>query len=410
MTQKEQLVKELTAKDEAKALNAAKYMIDNADTEMFQLLADKSEFLFDFVKNNVSKRLQKAVNKDNFMNLTAFLKIYCPDFEDTIMGIFADYADEELTDKMLELLEHGTESEKTYSAKYFNYIPDTIASDLLVEYALGDNEALAFNAARALGVMQIDTAFKKALEMLKSDDDFTVLKAVKFLVAYEDKSAVDAILEAMEKSSMSENIAGEVPYLESLLDLMQTKKEAAMACLDNILSGLGEILPLSQIFSFELYEVLAYLIKFNESNKNSQAAVVLLKSLSKFDTLANNEEYTFDEDKNTKEEIQEIYKLLKHQKEYFWNAQKNFVKNELDEEKAGFPRVMSALRMIAEYGLVNAKDEVKALLDSKNEIIICEALNTLRQIGGLDGINKQDILNKVTDENKKALIESLFLL
>ena len=124
MTQKEQLVKELTAKDEAKALNAAKYMIDNADTEMFQLLADKSEFLFDFVKNNVSKRLQKAVNKDNFMNLTAFLKIYCPDFEDTIMGIFADYADEELTDKMLELLEHGTESEKTYSAKYFNYIPD----------------------------------------------------------------------------------------------------------------------------------------------------------------------------------------------------------------------------------------------------------------------------------------------
>ena len=190
--------------------------------------------------------------------------------------------------------------------------------------------------------------------------------------------------------------------------MMQTKKEAAMACLDNILSGLGEILPLSQIFSFELYEVLAYLIKFNESNKNSQAAVVLLKSLSKFDTLANNEEYTFDEDKNTKEEINEIYNLLKRQKEYFWNAQKNFVKNELDEEKAGFPRVMSALRMIAEYGLVNAKDEVKALLDSKNEIIICEALNTLRQIGGLDGINKQDILNKVTDENKKALIESLF--
>ena len=62
-----------------------------------------------------------------------------------------------------------------------------------------------------------------------------------------------------------------------------------------------------------------------------------------------------------------------------------------------------------DYGfLFNAKDEVKALLDSKNEIIICEALNTLRQIGGLDGINKQDILNKVTDENKKALIESLF--
>ena len=259
MTDNELLVKDLTAKDEQKAFAAAQSLINNKNTEAFQILADKSEFLFDFVKNNVNKRLQKAINEKNFRNLFGFLKIYAPDFEDTIVGAFASYANEDLTDEMLELLENGTESEKTYSAKYFSYIPDTISADLLTDYALNnDNEALAFNAAKALGSMQIDSAYNKAVELLDSDDDFTVLKAVKFLVAYENKDAVDALFKAMEKSSMSENIAGEIPYLESLLTLVQTKKEPALMCLENILSGLGEILPLNQVFNFELYDILAF--------------------------------------------------------------------------------------------------------------------------------------------------------
>ena len=407
MTNNEQLVKDLTAKDEQKAFAAAKEMIDGKNIEAFQILADKSEFLFDFVKNNVNKRLQKAINQNNYKNLFSFMKVYAPDFEDIVVASLAKYADEELTDEMYDLLENGTESEKTYSAKYFSYIPDTISADLLVDYALNeDNEALAFNAAKALGVMKIDSAYEKAVKMLKSEDDFDVLKAVKFLVAYEDKNAIDAHFEAMENSSMSENIAGEIPYLESLLTLVKTKKEKALLCLENILSAFGEILPLNQIFNYEMYDVLSFLISDNQQNKNPQTAAVLLSALARFDTLANNEEYTFDEDKNTKEEVNEIFKLLKNQQEYFWNAQKKLVAAELDSTPV---RISTALQMIVEFKIKDAEAKIKELLDSENEIIICEALSALKQISSIKDLDKNKILSKIKDGNKKALIESLFL-
>ncbi len=404
----EQLVKDLTAKDEQKALCAAQEIINKTNTEAFKLLTDKSEFLFDFVKNNVCKRLNKAINQNNYRNLFAFLKIYCPDFEDVIIGSLAKFANEEMTDEMLELLEQGSDEEKAYAAKYFSYIPDTIAIDDLIQYAFEDNEALAFNAAKALGAMNADVAYQKAIELLNSDDEFTVLKAVKFLVAYENKNAVEPILKAMEHSSMSENIAGEIPYIQSIMELLTTydDKSLVLLCVDNILSGLGEILPLNQIFCFELFEVLSFLIEYNIKNKDSQAAAVLLKALSKFEMLNENEEYTFDEDKNTKQEINEIYNLLKNQQEYFWNAQKNLVKNELNPSLPNY-RTSSALRVIAEYNLTQAADEVKSLLNSENEILLCEAVIALKNLSMLDGINKDEIIGKVKDENKKALIQSL---
>ncbi len=404
----EQLVKDLTAKDEQKAFCAAQEIINKTNTEAFKLLADKSEFLFDFVKNNVCKRLNKAINQNNYRNLFAFLKIYCPDFEDVIIGSLAKFANEEMTDEMLELLEQGSDEEKAYAAKYFSYIPDTIAIDDLIQYAFEDNEALAFNAAKALGAMNANIAYQKAIELLNSDDEFTVLKAVKFLVAYENKNAVEPILKAMEHSSMSENIAGEIPYIQSIMELLTTydDKSLVLLCVDNILSGLGEILPLNQIFCFELFEVLSFLIEYNIKNKDSQAAAILLKALSKFEMLNENEEYTFDEDKNTKQEINEIYNLLKNQQEYFWNAQKNLVKNELNPSLPNY-RTSSALRVIAEYNLTQAADEVKSLLNSENEILLCEAVIALKNLNMLDGINKDEIIGKVKDENKKALIQSL---
>ena len=411
MTNKEQLVKDLTAKDEQRAFAAAQSLINNSDVNAFQLLADKSEFLFDFVKNNVCKRLQRAINETNYRNLFSFFKIYCPDFEDVIVSSISQFANEDLTDEMCVLLENGTDEEKAYAAKYFSYIPDTIAAEILTEYAFSDNEAIAFNSAKALAVMQIDSAYKKAIELLNDEDEFTVLKAVKFLVAYEDKDALDSILSVMEKSSMAENIAGEIPFIESLLALLNRyeDKSRILLCIDNILSGLGEILPLNQIFCFELFEVLEYLITYNTQNKNPQASVVLLKALSKFEMLTENDEYTFDEDKNTKQEIQEIYNLLSKQQEYFWNAQKNLVKNEL---KSGFIpqyRISSALRIIAEYNLTQAVEEVRSLIDNDDEILLCEVVGTLKQLNGLDGLNKDFVINKVQDENKKALLESFFL-
>ena len=408
MTNNEQLVKDLTAKDEQKAFLAAKSIINDKNIEAFKILAERTEFLFDFVKNNVAKRLRKAINEQNYRNIFEFLTIYIPEYEDALIGALANFANEDLTDEILYLLENGNEAQKTYSAKYFSYIPDTISEDLLIQYALeeNENEALAFNAAKALGVMKTDTAYAKAISLLKSDDEFIVLKAVKFLVAYENKNAIDDLLKAMENSSMAENIAGEIPYLESLLTIAKTKSSLALLCIENIISGLGEILPLNQIFNFEMFEVLSYLISDNQQNKSSQVAVVLLSALAKFDILANNEEYTFDEDKNTKQEISEIYNLLKQQQEYFWNAQKKLAIQELN---ASNTRIHSALQVISDFKIQDAKENLKELLNCENEIVICETLATLKQLNFIQDVNKNEIIAKITDENKKALIESLFI-
>ena len=109
MLDNNQLVKDITAKDEQKAFAAACSIVNTSNTEAFRMLADKSEFLFDFVKNNVAKRLHRAINERNYRNVFSFLSTYVPEYEDALIGSLASFADEDLTDEMLELLENGAQ-------------------------------------------------------------------------------------------------------------------------------------------------------------------------------------------------------------------------------------------------------------------------------------------------------------
>ena len=52
------LLKDLTGKDELKAQVAARYLVDNSDVDLFKKLVEKSDFLFDFVRNNVCNRIE----------------------------------------------------------------------------------------------------------------------------------------------------------------------------------------------------------------------------------------------------------------------------------------------------------------------------------------------------------------
>ena len=401
-------VKNLTSKDEKSALKAAGLMLDSGSADMFNTLVKRSEFLFDFVKQNVNKRLAAVLTKSNYKNLFKFLKNYSPDYEDFIASSFAKYADEDLTDEILELLQNGTESEKTYAAKYFSYIPDTIASEILTEYAFADNEALAFNSAQALGKMENKDSYEKALALLTENDDFKKLAAVRFLVAYGNKQAVPYILEAIKTSSMPENIAGELPFLEPLAEIIETRPtELALHCVYYILSGLTEILPLAQVFDFELYDVLSGLIEKNKTEKNSQISAVLLKSLSQFSTICEIESYTFDEDKNTKQELNAIYDLLKNQPAQFWNEQKSLILNELEQDKV---RVLQALGIISEFKPENAYEHLKKLLAADDEIVLCETVSALKSTGRLLDVSKDEILAKIKSENIKAIILNMFVL
>ena len=82
--------------------------------------------------------------------------------------------------------------------------------------------------------------------------------------------------------------------------------ENTLLAINYIINGLGEILPLSCVFDFELFEVFEKLIN---NHDDSKTAIVILNAQEKFEVLTENDEYLFDEDKNTKNEINDIKKL-----------------------------------------------------------------------------------------------------
>lgn len=385
-------LKKLTGKNKNDYEAVAKHLVDDCDVELFKELVDNDDFLFDFVKNNVAQRIENAVNQNNYQNLVEFLKYYSQSYEDVIVGSLVKFADEDLTDLMLDKFENGCDNEKTYVAKYFAKIQDPLAYEFLRLNSYSDNEFLAQNCAMTLGAWHDEKSFDEAIEKLQNSDDFEKLSAVKFLTAYGDKKAVPKLFEAMKNSTMAENIAGEIPYLVPLYELIKSDYENALLAIIYITNALGEILPLSVVFDFELFEVFEDLINNHEDSK---MAITLLNAKGKFETLTENDEYLFDEDKNTKNEIFDIKKLLNSAKK------KDLEKYVNDELKEDSPFVYTALDF--------ATDElaIRELLKSNNQTLILKTAEVLKSLGNFDETARTVALLKVTDINIKAIIRAL---
>ena len=385
-------LKKLTGKNKNDYEAVAKHLVDDCDVELFKELVDNDDFLFDFVKNNVAQRIENAVNQNNYQNLVEFLKYYSQSYEDAIVGSLVKYADEDLTDLMLDKFESGCDNEKTYAAKYFAKVQDPLAYEFLRLNSYSDNEFLAQNCAMTLGAWHDEKSFDEAIEKLQNTDDFEKLSAVKFLTAYGDKKAVPKLFEAMKTSTMAENIAGEIPYLVSLYELIKTDYENALLAIIYITNALGEILPLSVVFDFEFFEVFEELIN---NHDDSKVAITLLNARDKFDTLTENDEYLYDEDKNTKNEIFDIKKLLNSAKK---KDLEKYINDELREDS---PFVFTALDF--------ATDElaIRELLKSNNQTLILKTAEVLKSLGNFDETARTVALLKVTDINIKAIIRAL---
>lgn len=385
-------LKKLTGKNKNDYEAVAKHLVDDCDVELFKELVDNDDFLFDFVKNNVAQRIENAVNQNNYQNLVEFLKYYSQSYEDAIVGSLVKYADEDLTDLMLDKFESGCDNEKTYAAKYFAKVQDPLAYEFLRLNSYSDNEFLAQNCAMTLGAWHDEKSFDEAIEKLQNTDDFEKLSAVKFLTAYGDKKAVPKLFEAMKTSTMAENISGEIPYLVPLYELIKTDYENALLAIIYITNALGEILPLSVVFDFEFFEVFEELIN---NHDDSKVAITLLNARDKFDTLTENDEYLYDEDKNTKNEIFDIKKLLNSAKK---KDLEKYINDELREDS---PFVFTALDF--------ATDElaIRELLKSNNQTLILKTAEVLKSLGNFDETARTVALLKVTDINIKAIIRAL---
>ena len=388
----EDLIKKLTGKNKNDYEAAAKHLVDDADAEMFEKLVEQENYLFDFVKQNVANRIYNAVNENNYLNLLKFFKYYSPSYDEAIISALAKYADEDLTDEILEIFETGTQNEKCYCAKFFSYIQDSLAIELLRNNSYTENESLNANCAATLGILGDEASYDEAIEKLNSDDEFEKLLAVKFLVIYGNKEALSKVIETMKTSTMAENIAGFIPYLIEFEDLLEYNYQDGMLVLNNIINGLGEILGLYEVLNFNLYSNIE---KILDKPADSISATVLLNAEDKFNTLTENDEYLFDEDKATQNEIKDIKKLLSGINK---KNLKQLITAELREDS---PFVFTAL----DY--TDDTDAVRELLRCNNQTIILKTAEILKKLNALDNTAKTVALLKITDENIKSIIRAL---
>ncbi|MCQ2789570.1 MAG: hypothetical protein MJ229_04230 [bacterium] len=398
----EKLVKKLTGKNRQDFEYAASEIINNSDVQTFSELVDKSDFLFDFIKENVKNRLSNAINENNYKNILNFLSVYSPDYEDVLIYNLVDFEDDEITSCMLEKFKNGTVDEKTYAAKYFSYIKNDEVLPLINENIFSEEEGLMYNCIDALKVYGAGDCYQKAFDMLHSNDVFEQLCAVKFLVAYQDVSVLDELFKAMKKSSMSENIASYIPYLKSFMDMLRGDyKNDMLLALNLILNSLGEVVPLRGIFDYEIYDILSEI----STEQNSIAAITMLNAKLRIEQLTENDEYLFDETKDVKDEVFAVKHLLGSFPQNYWDNKIKYLKDELRTES---DFIFIALQVQSELEIDDNIDELKALTLSSNPTAALKSVEILKQLNRLGELDSAKILEKIDDENIKTVIKALF--
>ena len=389
------MIKKLTGKKPNEYEAAAKYLLDNSDVTLFSKLVEQDDFLFDFIKENVSKRLLKACNKDNYKNLLNFFEYYSDSYADMFAEALHTFGDEEVFDKINSLYLNGTDSQKAYATKFYLFAGKDIAKDFAEtarRYANSEYEPLALNSVELLSFLEDDISKNNALRNLDSEDEFVQYDAVKFLTAFQAKDAVDKIIEVMKKSTLSENIASEIPYLIPLDELLDKNYDNGILVLCHIINAIPEIISLSAIKDYALADIFDRIIN---KAPDSQSALLLRIAKDKFEELTSNEEYLFDCDKNTKDLIKEIDEKLKQ-----INPQKlkSYFYDELYED--------SDLVFFA-IDYVDEKEELESLLDSKNQTLLLKVLTLLKDKNLLNENHKNEALKTITSDDIKQIVEML---
>ena len=386
------LIKKLTGKNPSEYEMVAKSLVDNSDVELFAKLVKQEDFLFDFIKDNVAKRIQKACNKDNYLHLLDFFEYYSPSYDAMIARVLHSFSGDELLPEMKEFYLNGSDSAKAYAVKYFSFVsPDRLDEilPLLRKTALSKYEPLALNSIEVLSILKDETSKTEALKRLETEDEFEQYEAIKFLVAFRAEDCLDKILEIMKKSSLSENIASEILYLISIEELLEKDFDSAILVLCNIINAIPEILSPSIVSDYNLYEV------FEKLPLTSSSAVLIRLAKEKLEELTSNDEYLFDSDKNTKDEIKAINELLK---KYNNHKLESLFYDELYD---GSDFVFFAL------DFVNEVEELETLIDSENQTLILKVLTILKEKGQLLQEHKSRALEVISCHDIKTIIEVL---
>ena len=386
------LIKKLTGKNPSEYEIVAKNLVNNSDVELFAKLVKQDDFLFDFIKDNVAKRIQSACDKNNYLHLLDFLEYYSPSYDTMIARVLYSFSGDELLPEMKEFYLNGSDSAKSYAVKYFSFVtPERLIEilPLLRKTALSNYEPLALNSIEVLSKLQDDISKNEALKRLNSQDEFEQYEAVKFLVAYQAIDSLDKIIDAMKKSSLAENIAAEILYLTSIDELLARDFDTAVLILCNIINAIPEILPPSVVRDHGLFDVLTKI------PLTSSSSVLFRLAKDKFNELTSNDEYLYDSDKNTKDEVNAIKNFLT---QYSNGKLESLFYDELYEDS-------DFVFFAVDY--VNEIEELEEMLDSNNQTLILKILTLIKEKNKLSDKHKASALERITCPEIKKIIEVL---
>lgn len=388
----ENFIKDITSKDIKLSHSTILNMIKDLDTEAFGLLCEKADFIFPFLKERINADFVKLIEENDLNAVFKFSEIYCADFEDMIVNSWVKFASQDLTDEILELFENGTVEQKAYCAKYFVKIQDPLALEHLKNNVFSDFEPLKTNCALALSAFQDVEILDKMKEIvLKSNDDFEKLNAFNFISTYSGEKQIKFVIEQAFLSPFAINIISnvldfnELNYLKNILDNKTMTKIFQL-----IIEEYPEDLSLDSAYYWNLAEFIKLIYRFDSSYSKN----VLILAREKFKEFSENDIYTFDFDKNIKNEIKNISNLLKSLDLEF------SVENFEDEFE-----LSAILEVIKELKLDEKAEFLANLFSRTNEEKKAQIALILKEFKKIDLIDIE-IIKQIQNENIKALIES----
>ncbi len=396
----ENFIKNIISKDTTLSKNTIKTLIQEGGTENFQKLAEAQDFIFPFVKERIIKDFVTIINENDLEKVFEFSKIYSSDFEDLIVDSWVKFACEDLTDEILELFETGSVEQKAYCAKYFSKIQDNLALELLNLNAKSDFMPLKINCAQTLSAFDDKTALNQMMTLvLESKDEFEKARAFEFINAYGGENSIKFTVRNGLKSPFSSSIISNLLDFNDFETLKNTLNSDEIINIFNILlDSYPENISLNTICYYQIYQFL----KLIQTFKTQYAANILLLAKVKFEEFKNNEIYSFDLDKNAKNELRKICSFLES-----LELSTRKMDREIEEYKNKYLRFDCALEVIKEYKLAEFALLLSNLINSRSLTpqYLAKTIGVLKELKKTDAIQRR-IIEEISDPNIKALVES----
>ncbi len=271
---------DLLSKDFNLSNKAAQSVINFKDIKTFEELVQNEDFIFDFLKDKIVKNLVRAVNSQNVQNCFEFMKTYSYSFSDVIISPLVKFANEDITDVMLEKLEFGAESEKAYAALYFARILDPLAVPLAKNYLETQFEPLKVNSIKLLATHGERVEYNNAILKLNSSDPDVLYSGVDFLINYGDIKAFPEIIENISNTPYGVDFSSDLLYLADFKAISENFGfKYFNLLLSNLLEGIPDYITLNE---FLAYEILSALNILKSKEIELESAVNLLKAKIKF--------------------------------------------------------------------------------------------------------------------------------